>query len=83
MATNKEVKQAFQDGKPAASANLVSTGEKLLSYGWWEVARWIDGRIVLRKGASYSPTTATKHRPGIVGERATVETPAQQGEMNV
>lgn len=81
--TNKDVKRAFMNKKPAVAANLVSTGDRLLSYGWWEVARWINGEVVIRKGRSYSQTTAGKHRPGVYGRLASEETPVAQGEMNI
>jgi hypothetical protein len=80
--TNEQVKQAFRNGKMANSANLMSTGESLLSYGWWQVAKWKDGSIVTRKGRAYSMTTATKHRPGIGGVEAQEETPVGQSYMN-
>lgn len=81
--TNQQVKQAFMERRSGHSQNLVSTGESLLSYGWWQVAKWVDGRIVVRNGKSYSRTTASKHRSGVAGERAKVETPVHQAEMNV
>lgn len=98
--TNWDVKRAFfrREALTSANGNLVSTGEVLLSYGWWEVARWektADGgwRIVRRNGPSYSVTTAGKHRTGIVqGDyfagpgvevvESPVYTPAHQGPMN-
>lgn len=81
--TNKQVKQAFQDRKPGHSTNLLSDGTSLWSYGWWEVARWIGDEIVVRRGSAYSTTTATKHRSGVVGTLAAVETPRAQACMNV
>ncbi len=81
MATNSDVKAAFQAQRKAQSSHLVSTGDRLLSYGWYEMARWIEGRIVTRKGRYYSVTTAGKHR--VYGEEAQTETPSAQAEMNL
>lgn len=76
--SNWDVKRAFFARKAmvSASGNLISTGEVLLSYGWWEIARWetikdsegveVGARIIVRNGPSYSVTTAGKHRTGIV-----------------
>ncbi len=82
MATNSDVKKAFEQRQPKTSTHLVSTGDKLLSYGWYEMARWINGRIVTRKGRYYSVTTACKHRL-YSGEEAQTETPRAQAEMNL
>ena len=82
---NKDVVQAFLSGKPANVKSLVSTGDRLLSCGYWEVARWIDGKIVKRTGASYSQTTAC-HRGLVYGSKvqaASVETPVDQSTMNL
>jgi len=81
--TNEQVKQAFMRGESGRSTNLVSTGEVLLSYGWWEVARWVNGSIILRNGPAYSMTTATKHRSGVLGVRAIAITPSHVGHINV
>lgn len=81
--TNNDVKQAFMQCKVAGNDNLVSTGDRLLSYGWWEVARWVKGKIVVRNGIAYSQTTASKHMNGIYGERAKTETPKDKAKMNL
>jgi len=83
MATNNDVKFAFRQGGRASSANLQSDGVSLWSYGWWEIARHVNGAIITRKGSSYSTTTATKHRPGVYGVEAEQETPGSQGVMNL
>ena len=83
MATNREVKEAFAKGRVLKAANLLSTGTSLYSYGWWEIARWVDGQVITRNGRSYSNTTATKHRSGVWGEQAVAETPVNQGPMNL
>lgn len=80
--TNQQVKRAFMEGRYGKATNLLSTGLALLSYGWWEVARWIDGEIVTRRGRSCSQTTARRHRSGVHGRQASVDTPVSQGEMN-
>ena len=82
---NKDVAQAFLSGKPANVKSLVSTGDRLLSYGYWEVARWVNGKIVKRTGTSYSKTTA-RHRGLVYGSQvqaASVETPVDQFNMNL
>jgi hypothetical protein len=81
--TNEQVKTAFRKRKPGRSKNLISTGESLLSYGWWEVARWRRGEIVIRRGKSYSQTTATKHRSGIYGKLQLQETARDQALMEL
>lgn len=81
MLTNHDVKQRFIVGKVGSNRNLESTGKSLLSYGWWEVAKWVDGEIVNRKGKSYSVTTAGKHRTDVHGRVSEVETPRDQGIM--
>ena len=81
--SNSDVKRAFGERRGLNSNNLVSTGESLLSYGWWEIARWVDGVIVTRKGSSYSVTTAGKHRTYVHGVEAITDTPRGQGEMNL
>lgn len=84
MLTNGEVKRRFMNKRAGRAPNLVSDGTRLLSYGWWEVARWQQGRIFTRNGPSYSMTTATKHRPGIVGgQQALTVTPREQAEMEL
>jgi len=82
--TNSQVAQAFKDGKVAQNHGMLSTGESLLSYGWWQFAKWVDGEIIIRKGRSYSTTTATKHRPQVYGygREASEETPVNQPHMN-
>ena len=52
--TNTQVKQAFMDQKRGSAANLTSDGTSIWSYGWWEIARWVDGSIIARKGPSYA-----------------------------
>jgi hypothetical protein len=77
---NRKVKEAFLNGRSAVGNNLVSTGERLLSYGYWEIAKWVDDRVVVRCGPSYSPTTA-RHRAGIVGQYSLYETPKEEHKM--
>lgn len=82
--TNRDVWIAFSNHSPAKSTHLVSTGDKLLSYGWWEVAVWDGDRIVKRNGRGYSTTTATKHMTLVYGPLVTVaavETPRDDGNM--
>lgn len=81
--TNRQVKQAFMKHKAGNAENLISTGIALLSYGWWEVAKWVDSEIVVRNERSYSRTTASKHRSGVYGRKASRETPVTQGEMKL
>ena len=83
--TNAEIAQAFLAGKVAQNHGMTSTGGVLLSYGWWEIARWHDGQVLRRKGKSYSITTAGKHRPTLrgFGIEAQEETPVGQAYMNL
>lgn len=87
MLTNGRVIQLFKQHQQGVARNLKSDGTSLWSYGWWEIARWVGDQIVVRAGDSYSVTTAGKHRkvwPD--GDRivnANVETPVNQGEMNI
>lgn len=83
--SNSDVGKAFAQGLSLASANLNSDGRSLWSYGWWEVARWVHGNIIRRTGASYSVTTAGKHRSqvSVLCVDAVEETPVGQGRMNL
>ena len=90
-ATNRDVKRAFSEHRPLRTANLVSTGARLLSYGYWECAKWeystATGGIVcvLRTGRSYSMATA-HHRSGIGASPwkwATVESLSGRPEMQL
>ena len=81
--TNTEVQIAFANRKRGYSQNLVSSGTSILSYGWWELARWVDNQIITRKGESYSVTTAGKHRNGVYGTEAANEMPVAQATMNL
>ncbi|KKN06542.1 hypothetical protein LCGC14_1076260 [marine sediment metagenome] len=81
--TNVQVQNKFRNKESGKSQNLTSDGLSLWSYNWWECARWVDGKIVTRKGKSYSMTTATKHRSGVYGVEATEETPVGNSFMNL
>jgi len=81
--TNSQVKLAFANQQPGSSSNLSTDGRSIKSYHWWEIARWIDGVIVTRKGKAYSMTTASKHRPGVYGVEAANQTPTGQADMNL
>lgn len=90
MASMKDALQAFLEHKSCKAGNVESTGEALLSYGWWEMARWhTDSQgnksIVVRTGPSYSRSTACQFtRLGLYRwDKATQPTPARQGTMNV
>ena len=78
-----EVKQAFLRKKKLKGGNLYSDGKSLWSYGWWEVARWVRGQVIVRKGRAYSRTTELKHRRWLVGTPAKTETPMEQAKMNL
>lgn len=78
-----EVKQAFLHKKKLRGRNIHSDGKSLWSYGWWEVARWVRGRVIIRKGRAYSRTTELKHRRKLPGTPATTETPMEQPRMNL
>lgn len=78
-----EVRQAFFQRKKLTGGNLYSDGKSLWSYGWWEVARWVRGQVIIRNGRAYSRTTERKHRRHLVGTLARTETPVQQAKMNL
>jgi hypothetical protein len=80
---NDEVKQAFYRKEKLKRPTLTSDGISLWSYGWWEIARWVRGKVIIRKGPSYSRTTEVHHRRGLAGKPAKQETPKQQGPMNL
>lgn len=81
--TNEQVKSAFRRQLKGRSKNMSTDGTSLWSYMWWEIARWVDGEIIVRNGTSYSMTTASKHRPGVVGTKATLQTEAYKGVMEL
>ena len=80
---NSDVVKAFLAGQPAHVQSLVSTGTSLFSYGWWEMARHVDGKVIKRTGKSYSVTTS--HHIGLVYgegvEKALNETPVGDSAM--
>jgi hypothetical protein len=78
-----EVRQAFLKKKSLRGGNLYSDGKSLWSYGWWEIARWVRGQVILRNGRAFSRTTERKHRRGLPGTLARTETPMQQPTMNL
>lgn len=84
--TNKDVLNAFATRKSCRANHLSTDGTRLLSYHWWEVARWVEWRgqrmILRRNGRNFSMTTANKHACH-TGALSSIETPVQQGEMNV
>jgi hypothetical protein len=82
-AKNQQVKEAFLHKKELKGASLTSDGKSLWSYGWWEIARWVKGKIVVRKGKSYSRTTEIFHRRGVPGVPAKQESPKDQAIMNL
>lgn len=65
--SNDEVKKAFARRERAHAANLVATADgRLLSYGWYEIARWFGDTVWLRGGQLFSQTTKSKHMSGLV-----------------
>jgi hypothetical protein len=78
-----EVKQAFLRKKKLRGGHLYSDGKSLWSYGWWEVARWVRGQVIIRNGRAYSRTTERKHLRGLPGTLAGTETPVAQAKMNL
>lgn len=88
LANIKAVQNAFANQEAGHVEHLVSDGVSLWSYGWWEVARWVNGVCILRKGTSYSTTTASKHRSGlswVIRDMidASEETPRGSGSMQL
>lgn len=70
--TIKDVQNAFLNGLSLHTTNLISNGNALFSYGWYEIARWVNGQIITRKGGMYSVTTA-KHIGPIRKHPKTIE----------
>jgi hypothetical protein len=77
------VKDAFYLKQKLANKNLKTDGNSLWSYGWWEIARWVRGEVVLRTGPPYSHTTLIFHMKGLKGIPAKKQTPMSQANMNV
>ena len=74
--------------------NIHSDGTSLWSWGWWEMARWVDGVLVIRQGKRYSSLTGKQMGLLIGAVRpelhidpewcyAFEETPKRQALMNV
>jgi len=74
--------------------NIFSNGTSLWSYGWWEMARWVNGEVVVRTGKRFSPTTGKQM--GLLGVDANLapiegiiwcypfeETPKTQALINI
>lgn len=80
---NRQVKEAFYKKEALQSRNLYSDGKSLWSYGWWEIARWVKGEIILRHGLPYSHSTHVFHQKGLRGKLAKHGTPKDQGVMNI
>jgi hypothetical protein len=80
---NDEVIDAFYRKKELRNKNLKSGGTSLWSYEWWEMARGVKGKVILRNGLSYSRTTEVLHRRGLKGKPAKQTAPREQAEMNV
>lgn len=80
---NKDVIDAFYRKEKLRNPSLKSDGKSLFSYGWWEMARWVRGKVILRNGRSYSRTTEIRHRRGLKGTPATKETLWDRPEMNL
>jgi len=57
MTSQRRVIDAFLAGRSAKASNLHSDGTSLWSYGWWELARWHNGVVVVRNGGGYSQST--------------------------
>lgn len=85
MASMHDALQAFLNHKPKKAGNVESTGEVLLSYGWWEMARWHDGQVIVRTGSSYSKSTQCQRtRLGLYRwTQATNPTPSRQASMEL
>jgi hypothetical protein len=86
----RDALQAFLEHRPKKAGNVESTGTVLLSYGWWEMAKWVEGEdgrpeVVVRTGLSYSPSTKRQGiRLGLYRWRKAEKlTPRGQGAMEV
>lgn len=88
---NYQVAAAFARRERASVAHLVSDGEKLLSYGWYEIARWSGDEVIVRTGELYSRTTKAHHMRALikalpfraVWSYSTIETPWKDAAMKV
>ena len=84
--TIAEVKAKFLRRESAQSLSLKSTGDKLLSYGYYEIARWTNNELVLRKGPLISPTSSRHKLPLNCHELAVMadnETPENNSIMEL
>lgn len=85
MASMRDALQAFLEHRTKKAGNVQSTGETLLSYGWWELARWHNGQIIVRTGPSYSKSTQCQRtRLGLYRwTQSPIPTPVRQAHMNL
>lgn len=76
---------ALEAHKPYKQGNVTSDGTSLWSYGWWELARWVDDRIVVRSGIPYSPSTKQQFSRASLYrfEQSTVPTPRKQATLEL
>lgn len=87
--TNKQVLESFVRQQKAETTNLSTDGVVLLSYNWYQIAKWVEGEAIIRSGASYSRTTAKQRSQLIsafirarVGYRiSSEETPGNERKM--
>lgn len=90
--SQRDVLQAFLEHRPARASNLVSTGDSLLSYGWYELARHSDNNVrdakgltvIVRNGPLYSQSTKVQFtKLGLYRFMSSPNhTPQSQGAMN-
>ena len=83
---NSDAIHRFFEGKAGSSVNVTSDGTSLWSYGWWEMARWMNGEVVVRNGKRFSPTTVKQMsllERTVKCPRPSKATPSDQARMNV
>lgn len=85
MASMYDAMQALKAHKALKAGNVSSDGVSLWSYGWWEMARWIDGELIARQGPSYSQSTSCQQTRCRLWELtpAQSQTPRRQGPMEL
>lgn len=86
--SNLDVIDNFLQQRRLTALHLQSTGDKLYSYKWWEIAFWYNKRLVIRNGKSFSNTSARQRALLIqrckqleISWTKSIETPSNSGKI--